>query len=60
METIKLELVGFEWWATFSSPEIYKLFNTNRIPTAFTIGSSAQKVQAEVQRLNPDCLVEVV
>ncbi len=60
--TITLKRTEQGWMAEYSGPmrhEIYNLFQTATIPTAFTALATWQVVQREIQRLNPDCDVVV-
>ena len=51
------------WMANMSraanANEVYGLFGTCTLPTAFTAAAPASEVLAEIQRLNPDEMVEV-
>lgn len=47
------------WVARFSDPQVEALFGTDTLPTAFTGKADAERVVAEVRRLNPDCHVFV-
>lgn len=60
--TITLKKTEQGWLAEYSGPmraEIFNLFQTATIPTAFTARATWQVVQREIQRLNPDCNVVV-
>ena len=46
------------WKAIFSDPTIKELFGTDTIPTAFTKNTSKSKVLAEIQKMNPNDVVE--
>ncbi len=38
--------------------EVVRLFGTDTLPTPFTALASYARVKAELQRLNPDCVVQ--
>jgi hypothetical protein len=58
MRIIRLKHTETGWTADFvGDDEIKSLFGTTVIPTAFTSLAPGPYVQAEIQRLNPDCLV---
>ena len=45
------------WHATFTDPEIRRLFGTDTLPTPYTSRAPAETVLAEVSRRNPDSVV---
>lgn len=50
------------WYAKYCGPEadrIRDLFGTDTLPTAFTIGASADTVRETIARLNPESIVIV-
>ena len=46
--------------AKHSDPEVYSLFGTDVIPTAFTAEADPETVVDEIRRLNPHCRVGCV
>ncbi len=59
MHLISLSLTPAGWVAKHSDPEIYRLFKTDTLPTAFTAAAAPMVVLAEIRRLNPDCDVQL-
>lgn len=60
--TITLSKTAQGWMAEYAGPmrqEIFNLFGTATIPTAFTVHATWQVVQRAIQQLNPDCNVIV-
>lgn len=47
------------WCATFTDPEIVRLFGSDTLPTPFSSRVQASKVLAEISRRNPDCVVRL-
>ena len=57
-QRIKLNLTPSGWMADFcGDPEIFKLFGTTVLPTAFTAAASAATVIAATCKLNPTATV---
>lgn len=45
------------WMARFTDPSVRDAFDTDTIPTAYAAHVEPARVQAEIQRLNPDAEV---
>lgn len=46
------------WMAQFvGDGDIFRLFGTDIIPTAFTVKAHANRVKAAIKNSHPDCLV---
>ena len=56
---IALSIRDGTWHATFTDPEIRRLFGTDTLPTPYTSRAPAETVLAEVSQRNPDCVVTV-
>ena len=48
------------WIAKHSNPEVYRLFGTDELPTAFTAAADPDMVVETIRRLNPNCRVGYV
>lgn len=56
---IRLHRNNSGWLATFKDdPETVELFGTDTIPTSFTKEARKSDVVREIQKLNPDCIIE--
>jgi hypothetical protein len=63
MDTIELFKTDQGWMARFSGlceREIVRLFQTNVIPTPFTVDANAYDVLSEIAKRNPDANVVLV
>ena len=59
MHNIRLSLTPAGWQAKHTDPEVYRLFKTDTLPTAFTADAAPMTVLAEIRRLNPAADVQL-
>ena len=59
MQTIILWSDGRSWNATFSDPEVKRLFGTDTLPTSSTAQRPAGEVLEAIRHLNPGCDVQL-
>ena len=57
---ITIQKTATGWTATFHGDlDVFKLFGTYTLPTAFTAQASAEMVKAELMKKNPGCTIQV-
>ena len=59
MKNIKLFKTAEGWMATFSDPEVKKLFGSDTIPTGFTAQADWKTVLKEISKLNPQHKISI-
>ena len=59
MQKITLWNDGRAWMATFSDPEVKRLFGTDTLPTSSTARRPASEVLEAIRHRNPGCEVTV-
>jgi hypothetical protein len=59
MHTIKLSRSTGQWVATFSDPEVTRLFGTPSVIMGFTPTADPEYVLSSTRDSNPDCAVSL-
>ena len=57
VETMTLWNDGRQWMMRSTSEAVASLLGTDTLPTAYLSGCSAEHVEREIRRLNPDAVV---